>query len=130
MTSDKHSVLIVDDEISLLNSLIAFFEDENFDVLGASTGEEALAILESHTPDAVVLDMRLPGIDGNEVVIKAKSKGCNAHFFIHTGSTDYTLPKELLNLGMQPDHVFHKPVSDLGILTESVSHLIVKNSSF
>ncbi len=65
-------VLIVDDETSLLNSLMAFFEDEDFDVTGASSGEEALETLSKEHFDAVIIDMRLPGIDGNEVILQAK----------------------------------------------------------
>lgn len=82
MINDLPTVLIVDDEPGLLRSLMAFFEDENFSVAGAKSGEEALQLLNKEQFDAVILDMRLPGIDGNEVVLQAK-QGVHSQIF-HT----------------------------------------------
>ena len=124
MQEQLPKVLIVDDEKSLLNSLMAFFEDENFTVLGASSGEEALEILRDTEVEAVIVDMRLPGIDGNEVILKAKEMGSKAKFLIHTGSTDYKLPKTLLDLGYRQEHIFLKPLIDLSLLSDTVKKLI------
>lgn len=119
-----HKILIVDDETGLLHSLMAFFEDEDFDVKGASSGEEALEILKKEDIDAVIVDMRLPGIDGNEVILQAKELGSKAKFLIHTGSTDYKLPTSLIDLGYRQEHIFLKPLADLSILTETVKKIL------
>lgn len=124
MQGPLHKILIVDDETGLLYSLMAFFEDENFDVKGASSGEEALEILKEEDVDAVIVDMRLPGIDGNEVILQAKELGSKAKFLIHTGSTDYKLPTSLIELGYRQEHIFLKPLADLNILTKSVKELL------
>lgn len=124
MQATLHKILIVDDEAGLLYSLMAFFEDENFDVKGASSGEEALEILKREDVDAVIVDMRLPGIDGNEVILQAKELGSKAKFLIHTGSTDYKLPTSLIDLGYRQEHIFLKPLADLSILTETVEKLL------
>lgn len=124
MQEPLHKILIVDDEIGLLYSLKAFFEDENFDVKGASSGEEALEILKKEDVDAVIVDMRLPGIDGNEVILQAKELGSKAKFLIHTGSTDYKLPTSLIDLGYRQKHIFLKPLADLCILTETVKEML------
>lgn len=113
-------VLVVDDEAGLLLSLVAFLEDENFDVQGASSGEDALEILNEHTIDVVIVDMRLPGIDGNEVILRAKKDGIKAKFIIHTGSTDYQLPLELKQLGFKQEHIFLKPLDNLQHLSDAV----------
>ena len=57
-------VLIVDDEEGIRESLSGIFEDEGYDVLTASSGEEALKVLKEQSPDLILLDIWLPGIDG------------------------------------------------------------------
>ncbi len=57
-------VLIVDDEPSICWSFREFLSDDGHDVSVASSAEEALEIIQRVTPDAVVLDVRLPGMDG------------------------------------------------------------------
>ena len=62
------SILIVDDEQSIRESLDGILQDEGFRTLVAETGEEALALLGEETPDLVLLDIWLPGIDGLETL--------------------------------------------------------------
>jgi two-component system nitrogen regulation response regulator NtrX len=57
-------VLIVDDEEGIRESLSGIFEDEGYNVLTSSSGEEALGILKEQNPDLILLDVWLPGIDG------------------------------------------------------------------
>jgi two-component system response regulator GlrR len=60
----KRRILIVDDDAALLRLLSLRLEKEGFQVLEASSGEQALAILASQTPDLVITDMRMGGMDG------------------------------------------------------------------
>ena len=60
-------VLLVDDDPAMLRLLEVNFRLEGFETVTASHGEEALAALQARPPDAVVLDVMLPGIDGWEV---------------------------------------------------------------
>lgn len=120
MDEEDRRVLIIDDETSLLKSLVAFFEDEGFYVWGAASGEAGLAILEKERMDAVIIDMRLPGIDGNETIAKAHALQPSLQFLIHTGSTDYQLPTTLRDLGLTQEKVFLKPLPDLGVLSQAI----------
>ena len=61
-------VLVVDDEPQILRALSTNLRARGFDVDEAATGEAALELAARHRPDAVVLDLGLPGIDGIEVV--------------------------------------------------------------
>lgn len=58
------TVLIVDDEKHVVNVVRTMLEQRDYKVVSASSGEEALAMLEDVTPDLALLDIILPGIDG------------------------------------------------------------------
>lgn len=57
-------ILIVDDEHKILMSLEYSFRKQNFEVFIARDGQEALEILENHTPDCILLDIMMPKVDG------------------------------------------------------------------
>jgi len=64
----NETILIVDDEVSICQSLKAILEDEGFQVLVAGSGEEAIKIVAEEMPQLVLLDIWLPGIDGLETL--------------------------------------------------------------
>jgi DNA-binding response OmpR family regulator len=68
-------ILAVDDELNILELLKLYLEREGFQVMTASTGEEALGKLGSFAPDLVILDLMLPDMDGFEIcrIVRSKS---------------------------------------------------------
>jgi two-component system nitrogen regulation response regulator NtrX len=66
-------VMVVDDEEGIRESLSGILEDEGYSVLTAGSGEEALGILKEQTPDLILLDVWLPGIDGIETLNEIKN---------------------------------------------------------
>ncbi len=66
------TILAVDDEATILQSLSGILSDEGFEVLTASNGYEALKIIEQESPDLVLLDIWMPGIDGIETLQEIK----------------------------------------------------------
>lgn len=66
------SILIVDDEPSILQSLGGLLADEGFEVIEATNGYEALKIIDAESPDLVLLDIWMPGIDGIETLKEIK----------------------------------------------------------
>jgi two-component system nitrogen regulation response regulator NtrX len=66
------SILIVDDETSILKSLSGILSDEGFETITATNGYEALKTLESESPDLVLLDIWMPGIDGIDTLKEIK----------------------------------------------------------
>jgi two-component system nitrogen regulation response regulator NtrX len=66
------SILIIDDEQSIRESLKGILQDEGFRTLFAESGEEGLALLKEESPDLVLLDIWLPGIDGLETLQKIR----------------------------------------------------------
>ena len=67
----RYKILIVDDDTLLQNSLNYIMADK-YDTLIAGSGEKAIRILENHSIDLVLLDIRLPGMDGVETLEKIK----------------------------------------------------------
>jgi len=62
---DEHpTILVVDDEVANLQVLLTFLEEEGFRILVANSGERALNQLQYCRPDAILLDVMMPGLDG------------------------------------------------------------------
>jgi two-component system response regulator MprA len=68
-------LLVVDDEPSLRESLARAFAVEGYDVETAADGEEALAAVDAHRPDLVVLDVLMPGLDGLTACRRLRAQG-------------------------------------------------------
>jgi two-component system, OmpR family, KDP operon response regulator KdpE len=66
-------VLVVDDEPPIVRAVAANLRIRGYEVLTAASGEAALAAVETHQPDCVVLDLGLPGIDGLEVLRRLRT---------------------------------------------------------
>ena len=79
------SLLIVDDEPSILQSLGGLLSDEGFEVTTAANGYEALKIIDSESPDLVLLDIWMPGIDGIETLKEIKKENPTIQVIIITG---------------------------------------------
>ena len=69
----KPAILIVDDEPDTLELLNFILSEEGYDVWIMTNGEAALDLLENHIPDLVLLDVRLPKVDGIEICRRIKS---------------------------------------------------------
>ena len=75
-------ILVVEDERNLALGLRANLEVEGHEAIVAHTGEAALAEAAAHTPDVIILDLMLPGIDGYEVLSTLRARGVNAPVLI------------------------------------------------
>lgn len=69
----SYSILVVDDETLTLRTLSRGLREEGFEVLTATSGEEALKLFREEKPDLTLLDIVLPGVDGVEVLREIKS---------------------------------------------------------
>lgn len=118
------SLLILEDEENVRTSLISFFEDFDYKIYYAENGEDALNLLSSNLINAVIVDVRLPGMDGTEFVKKAVNLNDNTVFIFHTGSPEFVFPESLIENKRVSKHVFYKPVYDLFELNSSIISLI------
>jgi two-component system nitrogen regulation response regulator NtrX len=69
----KRKILVVDDEAAIRDSLRMILEYEDYAFVGASSGQEALAIVQRERPDLVLLDIKMPAMDGMEVLRKLRA---------------------------------------------------------
>jgi two-component system nitrogen regulation response regulator NtrX len=69
----KSRILVIDDESAIRDSLRMTLEYEGYEFVGAATGQEGLALAERDTPDLVILDVKMPGMDGIEVLDRLRS---------------------------------------------------------
>lgn len=116
-------VLVIDDEPAICSSLSAFLEDYGFRVSTAESAEEALELMKSNVYDVCIVDMRLPGMSGEDLIITAHKCYENQRYIIYTGSISYNLSEQLKELGMLPEHIFLKPVRVLSLLIKCINKL-------
>jgi CheY-like chemotaxis protein len=121
MSEGRRRILVVDDEESIRRSLRAYLEDEGVDVVATGSGEEALETLSHSHADAAIVDIRLPGMDGNTFIERAHDLRPEMTFVIYTGSVDYKVPGRLQAAGLNDQHVFKKPLSDMSVLSAAVA---------
>lgn len=109
-------LLILDDDDTLRFNLQLYFEDEGFECVTFSYGEEALEYLKKNCCDAAIVDLRLPGINGEEFIISAKKLCPNLKCIIYTGSSNYNLSDNIKNDIFDELDVVYKPIEDMQIL--------------
>ncbi|UZP68658.1 response regulator [Desulfovibrio mangrovi] len=124
MTNDSIEILVVDDEEMVRENLEAYLEDEGFVVHTAGSGEEGLEVLAGVNPQVGIIDMRLPGMSGNDFIIKAHEVKPELKYLIHTGSTNYKLPFELMQIGVTRDEIFIKPLQNMDDLVEGIYRIL------
>ncbi len=103
------SVLIVDDEPSILKSLRDLLSDEGFEVITASNGYEALKVIDQDSPDLVLLDIWMPGMDGIETLIEIKKENPFIQVIIITGHGTIETAVKAIKLGAYD--LIEKPLS-------------------
>ena len=73
MAEVKQTILIVEDDLDVADMLNAYFRVQGYEVLAANWGEEAVKLCQKKFPDLVILDIRLPDIDGYEVARRLRN---------------------------------------------------------
>ncbi len=118
---DKTKLLIVDDDEKLRFNLQLFFEDEGFNCFPFESAELALKALENSCFDAAIVDLRLPGINGEEFIIRASEICSHMKCILYTGSSDFKLTDELKKINFVKEDIFLKPITDMSILLNRIN---------
>ena len=102
-------LLIVDDEVEICDFLKSFFEERNYEVKTASSGQAALDAIEQFKPQIVLLDIKMPGMDGIQVLGTVKKKFPRTKVIMVTALETRDKIEECLRLGA--DNYITKPLS-------------------
>jgi two-component system, response regulator, stage 0 sporulation protein F len=82
------SVLVADDDDDLRHIIVECVADEGYTVLEARDGTQALALVLAEKPEIVILDNRMPGLSGAEVVRRVRDAGGDSAIILITAATD------------------------------------------
>ncbi|CDN42610.1 MULTISPECIES: response regulator [Paenibacillus] len=96
---DKKKVLIVDDQNGIRVLLMEVFTSEGYTTFQASNGKLALDIVRNENPDLVLLDMKIPGMDGLEILKHVKTINRSIKVIMMTAYGELDMIKEATDLG-------------------------------
>jgi len=116
----KRKVLIVDDSRALREGLALLLGSE-YQIASASTAEEALERIESFDPDVMLLDLRLPGMDGEELLHRVASNRPTVRVVVITGTAGPDAGARLCRQGARD--FLQKPFG-LGLLRERLEEVL------
>lgn len=105
-----NKLLIIDDEEANVRVLSISLKSDGYDVVTAFSGEEGIQVFEKESPDIVLTDIKMPGMDGIEVLKNIKSREPDAEVIIITGHGDIDNAIEALKYGASD--FINKPIRD------------------
>jgi len=127
MTDHKERILIVDDEVAICECLSRVMAHGNFSPLVACEGETALKLVRMERPNVMLLDVRLPGLDGLKVLTQALAIDPDLIVIMVTGYTDTHCVVQAMRMGAF-DYLV-KPFSNkeiLQVITKALAERAVK----
>jgi adenylate cyclase len=122
-SDEKPIVLVVDDEISILNALKRSLGKIGVEVVTASTAADALYILENTEVSLIISDMRMPGMDGADLMSKVAQESPDTIRFLLSGHSDMESTIRAINEGHIHQYLT-KPWNDVELraLVETTLH--------
>jgi len=123
----KEKILIVDDQFGIRILLNEVFQKEGYQTFQAANGVQALDIVTKHDPDLVLLDMKIPGMDGIEILKRMKVIDPDIRVIIMTAYGELDMIQEAKNLGAITH--FAKPFDIDDIRAAVKKHMPEKNTN-
>jgi CheY-like chemotaxis protein len=132
-------VLVIDDEKNVANTLVWVLEDGGFSAIAAYGGTDALQKMESFSPDVVISDVIMPGMNGIEVCEIIQSKYPTCRIFLYSGQAatndlvheawERGFSWELLAKPIEPEDLLTKLSSLPNAATSELLHISSRGSS-
>ncbi|ADC49461.1 MULTISPECIES: response regulator [Alkalihalophilus] len=94
-----HKVLVVDDQYGIRVLLSEILQKDGYQLYQAANGVQALKVVEEESPDLVLLDMKIPGMDGLEILRRIKEKHEEVQVIMMTAYGELNLINEAMQLG-------------------------------
>jgi len=125
LNSENITVLILDDESAIKENLTLFLEAEGFCAYSHNTAESALESIKSGQVFNVgIIDIRLPGMNGEEFMLEASKLLPEMKFLIHTGSIDFEIKKPFAEIGITENDIFKKPIVRISSLVNRIKEVL------
>lgn len=122
--SNQKTILIIDDEPAIRESYAYYLEDRDFRILTAENGRIGLEILERERPDLVLTDLRMPEVNGLEVLKKAHETAPDTPLIVISGTGQISDSIQALRLGAW-DYIL-KPVEDMSVIAHAIDQSLEK----
>lgn len=120
--ASKGTILAVDDDDLLRSTIVAYLEDSGYDVLEAGDGETGLALCRAEVPDALVVDISMPGMSGLELLERLKAEFPQTPVLICSGNGVLQDVVQALRLGAW-DYIM-KPIPKMAFLENAIEHAL------
>jgi len=119
-----HKILTIEDETAIRKSFVSFLEDYDYAIIEARDGAEGIEAIKSDSPDLVLADLRMPKVDGLQVLEYVGKNTPHIPVIVVSGTGNLYDVVEALHLGAW-DYIL-KPVEDLNILLFAVKRALEK----
>nr|NJM00878.1 response regulator [Desulfobacula sp.] len=116
--NSRYKILTIDDESYIRQSVRTYLEDYEFTVFEAENGKKGIEVFDREHPDLVLLDLRMPEMDGLKVLEILRDKAPDVPLVVASGTGNITSVVEALHLGAW-DYIL-KPIEDLSVLYHSI----------
>ncbi len=121
-------VVAIDDEVEFTKTIDQFFSARGYEVHVALTGTSGIELVDYHDPDVVLVDLKLPGMDGDEILKHIRRTHPKTKVIIITAYNDGGKTRDrLLKLGAFAH--FDKPLSSLRDLAESIKQALATDGA-
>jgi len=118
-TETEIRILVVEDDVLMRMSLVTFLQDNGYHVLQAKDGQEGLDVFRRQAPDLVLLDLRMPKLDGLDVLEAITKESPEIPVIIVSGAGSVNDAIKTLKLGAW-DYIT-KPIVDLALLEHAIN---------
>ena len=95
----ERKILIIDDDVTALDIVDFLFEDHGYEVVRRADGQSALDYIETEIPDIILIDLMMPGMNGQECIKLLRSRGVKVPIVAFTALDDPEVHKEVLENG-------------------------------
>lgn len=120
----------MDDDNNVCLNFRLFLEDEGLDCITFESTEAALEGMNEDKFDLAIVDIMLPGMDGEEFISIASQIDSSLRYLIHTGITNYVLPDDIKQYGINNNDVLQKPLVDMQLLIHKITELNSSQGGF
>ncbi|MCL2746687.1 MAG: response regulator transcription factor [Coriobacteriia bacterium] len=110
---NSYTILIVDDDVDILNALEIYLKQEDYNIVRASNGQEALNIVKNHEVHLVLLDVMMPVLDGIQTAVALRETSNVPIVFLSAKAED---TDRILGLNMGGDDYITKPFNPVELL--------------